>query len=101
MAAAAAVVKDTNKELVLKKWAPFTDYITEISKTQVDDTQEIDIVMTIYNLIEYSDAHLKTSGSLWQYYRDEPALDNNNNIIDFLADNSNSASLEFKQQMTG
>ena len=43
MVAAAAVVNDTNKELVLKKWAPFTDYITEISKTQVDDTQEIDI----------------------------------------------------------
>ena len=91
MAAAAAVVNDTNKELVLKKWAPFTDYITEISKTQVDDTQEIDIVMTIYNLIEYSDAHLKTSGSLWQYYRDEPALDNNNNI---------QISFKFKQQIT-
>ena len=44
--------------------------------------------MHMYNLIEYSDAHSKTSGSLWQYYRDEPALDNNGNIIDFLYDNN-------------
>ena len=44
--------------------------------------------MHMYNLIEYSDAHSKTSGSLWQYYRDEPALDNNGNIIDFLDDNN-------------
>ena len=42
----------------------------------------------MYNLIEYSDAHSKTWGSLWQYYRDEPALDNNGNIIDFLDDNN-------------
>ena len=42
----------------------------------------------MYNLIEYSDAHSKTSGSLWQYYRDEPAWDNNGNIIDFLDDNN-------------
>ena len=41
--------------------------------------------MPIYNLIENSDAYLKTSGSLRQYYRDEPTLDANNNIIDFPA----------------
>ena len=40
--------------------------------------------MLMYNLIEYSDAYSKTSGSVWQYNKDEPALDNNNNIIDFL-----------------
>ena len=39
---------------------------------QVDDAQEIDAVMPMYNLIEYSDSYLKTSGSLWQCYRDEP-----------------------------
>ena len=37
----------------------------------------------MYNLIEYSDVYLKTSGHLWQYYRDKLALDNNNNIIVF------------------
>ena len=39
--------------------------------------------MSVYNLIEHSDVYSKISGSLWQYYRDKPALDNNNNIIDF------------------
>ena len=52
--------------------------------------------MPIYNLIEYSDPYLTTSGSLWQYYRDEPALNDNGEIIDFPADN-NSASFKFKQ----
>ena len=57
--------------------------------------------MPLYNLIEYSDTYVKTSGSLWQYYRDEPALDNNNNITDFPANNSNSISFKLKQQITG
>ena len=39
--------------------------------------------MTMYNLTEYGDPYSKTSGGLWQYYRDEPALDNNGNIADF------------------
>ena len=56
--------------------------------------------MPMYNSIEYSDAYSNTSGSLWQYYRDEPALDNNNNIIDFSANNNNSISFNFKQQIT-
>ena len=38
--------------------------------------------MPMYNFIEYSDVYLKTSEGLWQYYKDEPALDNNDNIID-------------------
>ena len=42
---------------------------------------------------------MKTSGSLWQYYRDKPALDINNNITDFLANNNNSTSFKFKEQI--
>ena len=53
------------------------------------------------NSIEYSDACLNKSRSLWQYYRDKSALDKNNNIIDFLAGNTNSIQLKFKQQVTG
>ena len=45
--------------------------------------------MSVYNLVEYSDIHLKTSGSLWQYYRDEPASDGNTNITDFPNNNNN------------
>ena len=40
--------------------------------------------MPMHNIIEYSDAYSKTSGTLWQFYRDELALDNNGNIADFL-----------------
>ena len=57
--------------------------------------------MPVYNLIEHSDAYQKTSGSLWQYYRDELALDANDNIVDFLAHDNNSTSLKFKPQITG
>ena len=59
--------------------------------------------MPMHNLIEYNNGYLKTSGSLWQYCRDELALDSNNNIIDFPANNnnSNSISFKFKQKMTG
>ena len=56
--------------------------------------------MLMYNLIEYNDVYSKTSGSSWQYYGDEPALDNNNNIIDFPS-NNNSISCKFKQQIVG
>ena len=53
----------------------------------------------MHNLIEYNDNYLKTSGILWQYYRDEPALDNNdsNIIINFPANNNIIISFKFKQ----
>ena len=56
--------------------------------------------MPTYNLIEYSDFYQKTSAYLWQYYRDEPALDGTNNIIEFTSDN-NSISFKFKEKITG
>ena len=55
MAAAGAAVNNTNKQLLFKRCAPFTDCITKVKNTQVDDAQKIDIVMSMYNLIEYSD----------------------------------------------
>ena len=59
------------------------------------------IVIPMYNFIEYNDAYSKTSGSLWQYYRDDPALDNNSSIIDFPANFNISISFKFKHQITG
>ena len=53
----------------------------------------------MYNLIECSGKYWKTSGSLWQYYRDEPALNSGGSMIDFPDDN-NSVSFEFKQTIT-
>ena len=83
----------------------FTSCITEINNTRLDNAEDIDTVAPMYNLIEYSDVYLKTSGSLWQYYRDEPAIKirilTNHNITDFPADNNNSNSFKFKQQITG
>ena len=64
-AAAGAGVNNTIKKLIFKNYAPFTDCITKINNTEVDDVQKIDVVMPIYNLIEYTDDYLKTSGSLW------------------------------------
>ena len=52
--------------------------------------------MPMYNLMEHSDVYSKTSGSLWQYHRDEPAVDNKNSIIDFAANNNNSVLFKFK-----
>ena len=47
-AAAGAAVNNTNKKVIFKNFAPFTDYITEINNTYIDDTQKIDVVMPIY-----------------------------------------------------
>ena len=65
---AGPAVNNTDKKVIFKNCAPFTDCITEINNRQVDDAQKIDIVMPMYNLIEYSDAYSKTPGSLWQCY---------------------------------
>ena len=56
--------------------------------------------MSTYNLIEYRD-YSETSGSLWQYYRDKPALKANDEIVDFHANKNNSASFKFKKQIKG
>ena len=100
-APAGVAVNNSNKKVRFKNFAPFTGCITEINNTQVDNPQKIDIVMPMYNLIEYSDTYSKTSGSLQQYYRDEPALGNNGNIIDFPTNSNNSNSFKFKQKIRG
>ena len=88
--AAARQADERVKGVVFKNCAPFTNCISEINNTQVDNAKDIDIVLPIYNLIEYSDNYAKTSGSLLQYYRDEP----NDNL-------ANSDSFKFKVKITG
>ena len=68
----------------------FINCKSEISNTETDNAKDIDIVMPMYNLIEYSDNYSKTSGSLWQYYKDEP----NDNLAD-------SESFKSKIKVTG
>ena len=61
-----------NKGAVFKNCASFTKCISRINNLEIDNAQDIDIVMPVYNLIEYNSKYSKTSGSLWQYYKDEP-----------------------------
>ena len=75
--AAARQVDERNKSVVFKNYAPFINCISEINNTQIDNDKDIDTVMPMYNLIEYSDNYAKTTGSLWQYFRDEPVADDN------------------------
>ena len=79
---------NTGKKALFKNCAPFTDCISKINNTQVDNAKDIDIVMPMYNLIEYSDNYSKTSGSLWQYCKEIPAVNNDGNIVDFKGANA-------------
>ena len=61
---AAATTNKTNKKVIFNNCAPFTNCISKITNTQIDNAKYIDIVITMYKLIEYSDNYSKTSGSL-------------------------------------
>ena len=88
--AAARRADERNKSLIFKNCASFTKCISKISNTEIDNAQDIDIVMPMYNLIEYSDNYSKKSGGLWQYYKKEP----NDNL-------ANSESFKSKVKITG
>ena len=60
---AAKRVDEKNKGVIIKNCAPFTDCISEIKNIQIDNAEDIDVVMPMYNLIEYSDKYSKTPGS--------------------------------------
>ena len=88
---AAAIQGDgRDKAVAFKNCALFTNCVSEINNTQKDNTKDFDIVMPMYDLIEYSDNYAKTYGSLWKYYRHEP----NDNIED-------SESFKSKIKITG
>ena len=69
----AKMLDKRNKEPICKSFAPFTDWKSEIDNTQIDNKKDIDVVMTMYNIIEYSDNYSKTLGSLRQNFRDGPS----------------------------
>ena len=85
------------KKEIFKNYAPFTNCISKINNTQLDNAEYIDIVMPMYNLIEYSVNYSKTSGSLWKYCKDIPAVNNVRNIVDFNGANATD-SFNFKQK---
>ena len=88
--AAARQADERDKGVIFKNCAPFINCKSEINNTEIDNAKHIDIVMPMYNLIEYSDNYSKTTVNLWQYYRDEP----NDNLTD-------SESFKSKIKITG
>ena len=81
---------ERNKVVLFKTCAPFTKCISRINNEDLDNAQDINIVMPVYNLTEYSDNYSKTSGGLWQNYKDDP----NDNI-------TQSESFKSKIKITG
>ena len=61
-----------NKAVVFKNNAPFINSISKIDDVKIDNTEGLDVVMPMYNLLECSKNYKKTTDSLWNYYRDEP-----------------------------
>ena len=78
-----ANVNKHNKNLAFKNNAPFTNCITKIDGVQIDNAEDLDVVMPMYNLFEYSKNYKKITGSLWNYYRDDPSDPLNNKSESF------------------
>ena len=98
-AADGAAANSTNKKVIFKNCAPFTNCISKINNTQIDNAEYIDIVMPMYNLIERHDDYSKTSGSLWQYCKEIPAINNDGDIVNFNGANATD-SFNFKTKIT-
>ena len=94
-----------NRFLAFKNNSPFTNCISKINNVLMDNADDLDIIMPIYNLLEYSKNYRKTIRSLWNYYRDEPSnppLVGNHPTINYHADPiTNSASFKYKNSITG
>ena len=86
-----AAANNINKKVIFKNCDPFTNDINKINNTQIDNAEYIDI--------EYSDSYSKISGSLWQYCKEIPAVDDNGNNTDFNGANAND-SFNFKTKIT-
>ena len=82
--------------LALKNCAPFTNCNLEINDEHVDTAENVDIVTPMYNLIEYSDNYQDSSATLYQYKRDEPPDDIDNNLTV-----NNSSSFKYKVKLLG
>ena len=99
-AGAAAAANNTDKKAIFENCAPINSCISKINNAQIDNAEHIDIVMSMYNLIDYSDDYSKTSGSLQQYCKETPAVNNAENIVDFNGANATD-SFSFKTKTTG
>ena len=62
-----------NKAVEFKNNAPFINCMSKINGVKIDNAEDLDVVMPMYNLLEYIKNYNKTTGTLWNYYRDEPS----------------------------
>ena len=85
-------------DLLLKNWVEVHDQSGDANDTFIDNAEDLDVVMPMYNLLEYSKNYSKTTGSFWNYYRDEPNSGVNNNINYSIKD---SKSFDYKASITG
>ena len=83
-----AIGGNANTKVAFKNCAPFTKRVTHINDQHVDNADDLDIVMPIYNLNEYSNNYSDTSGSLWQFKRYEQNMNNKNPVNVNTADSS-------------
>ena len=88
-----------NRPLILKNNPPFVSCITRINGELIEDADDLDIVMPIYNLLEYSKNYRKTIESLYNYYRDEITTDDNDNFANINV--VNSEAFKYKNKITG
>ena len=88
---------NTNKKVIFKNCAPFTSCISKINNTQIDNAKYIDIVMPMYDLIEYNDNYSKTSEDLWQFCKGIPAVNDDGNIVEFNGANATDSFNFFKK----
>ena len=89
-----------NRPLILKNNAPFVSCTTRINGELIEDADDLDIVMSTYNLLEYSKNYRKTIGSLYNYYRDELSDDADDNNFDNI-NVVNSNTFKYKNKITG
>ena len=86
------------KKLAFKNNSPFISCISKTNNTLIDNAEDLDIVMPTFNLIEYSKNYRKTTGNLWNYYRDEPNSDVEGAITYSI---KNSKSFDYKASIAG
>ena len=73
------ILEIKNRPLAFKNNSPLVSCISKVNGVLIENAEDLDIVMPMYNLLEYSKIYSKTSGSLWNYYRDELTDETNDN----------------------
>ena len=92
----AHIAEDTN--VAFKTCAPFTRCASHMNDKHVKTAENLDITMPMYNLTEYTDNYSDSSGSLWQFKRDESPMNNGNPLN---VDLDNSSSFKYKASLLG